>query len=184
MLRLARGRPRPRERVELVDRAVASDDDGPVDLMQVFCLLTRVKRSLCDDIDHRVRWEHGISLEALDTLAVVSEAGGVCHEHALAARVSTTTAAGVDDLIAPLLASGYITRGAAVRNSGRAIKLTLRGALVLKCASRTLDLELRRRLGESLSIGELDHLEVVLAALRAGSGGRGQLQHRASRLST
>ena len=90
MLRLARGRPRPRERVELVDRAVASDDDGQVDLMQVFSLLTRVKRSLCDDIDHRVRWEHGISLEALDTLAVVSEAGGVCHEHALAASVSTT----------------------------------------------------------------------------------------------
>jgi hypothetical protein len=92
-------------------------------------------------------------------------------------------AAEVDDLIAPLLASGYVMRSVAVHSPGRAIKLTLRGALVLKRAGRTLDLELSRRLGGSLSRRELATLEVVLAALRVGSRRVSQPERRASRLS-
>jgi hypothetical protein len=169
-------------RVAFADRAVATDDDHLTDLLEVFLLLARVKRSLCADIDHRLGRDHGISLETLNALAVVSEAGGVCDEHALAVRVLTTPA-DVDDLLAPLLASGYVTRSVAVRSPGREIKLTLRGAVVLKRAGRTLDLELRRRLGGSLSSGELAQLEVVLAALRLGPAGPGHTEPRPSRLS-
>jgi hypothetical protein len=141
-----------------------------VDLPEMFFLLARLKAALCAAVDDRLRAEHGISLEIFDALTLMSERSGGYDEGALAAALALSPDRG-RGLFESMLSGGYASRAArADRTEPAHVRVTLRGALVLSKASRTVDRELDRRIGSVLSPVEISELTDAVATMRQRLG--------------
>jgi DNA-binding MarR family transcriptional regulator len=133
-----------------------------VDLSEIFGLLACVKRSLCAEIDVRLRADHQLPLQAFDALTVISNCEDGCDEATIAAALSVSPPE-AGTLVEALVSAGHVRR---VRRRDGAVDLTLRGSVLLSKAGRTLDRELERGVRSVLLPGELAQLEDALSVLR------------------
>jgi DNA-binding MarR family transcriptional regulator len=156
----------PQEEVGREDPPSPATTAASVDLVEMFFQLARVNAALSAQIDRSLRAKHGLTFEAYDAMTAIAEQPEGSDEKALAAALGLT----LDDIggiVDSLVLSAYATRTARPDGAGpAAVLLTLRGTLVLKRASRSVDQELERRLGTVVSPEALARLEDALAVLR------------------
>jgi DNA-binding MarR family transcriptional regulator len=144
------------------NREATAEAPLQVDLPEIFGLLARVKRSLCAEIDVRLRADHRIPLQAFDALTVISNREEGCDEATIAAALSVSQPE-VGTLVEALVSAGHVRR---VPRRAGAVDLTLRGSVLLSKARRTLDRELEKGFRSVLLPGELAQLAEALSVLR------------------
>jgi MarR family transcriptional regulator, organic hydroperoxide resistance regulator len=151
--------------------ATEAQGKRPVNLAELFLVLTRVKRSLWAAVDIRLRAEHGLALEEFQAMTTISEPGQSCSESTLASAM-VMAPDNVRTLIDALVASQYVTR---VTKPGVAqqaqLTLTPRARFKLARAERTFEAELANRLRSSLAPDEVTQLENALASMFPDASG-------------
>ena len=141
--------------------------DNPQDLLELFVLLGRAKRSLCRTVDRRLRTDHGISFEAFYAMTVISESrqGFDMSTSADAFAIEPNELHG---LMEGLVRSGRVqwSRGSAEDQAVLpTLKLTLRGCRLLKQATGTVEDELAGSIRLDLSPEAIEQVESSLAAM-------------------
>ena len=153
--------------LELRNAAPTSASSARADLPQLFHQLSRLRASLCADLDARLCSQHGIPITAFLAMSELSHRREGCDEASLSAALSIAP----DELhvvVETLVASGHVRRSEAGRDSaGSTVTPTLRGRALLIRASRTVDRELERRIGSVLSQREIAQVEHALDVLRS-----------------
>jgi hypothetical protein len=144
------------------NRDVTPETPLQVDLYEIFGLLARVKRSLCAEIDVRLRADHQLPLQGFDALTVISNCVDGCDEATIAAALSLSPPE-AGTLVEALVSAGHVRR---VGRRDGAVDLTLRGSALLSKAGRTLDRELEGRVRSVLLAGEIAQLGDALSVLR------------------
>jgi DNA-binding MarR family transcriptional regulator len=137
------------------------------DLRGVFSDLERVHARFTTALDLRMRRSCGLPFILFEPMSVIAQTGR-CRVHDLA-NVLGISAGGASKLVDRIEAAGYCLR---LPNPGdrrsSLLRLTATGHQVCADASRVLDEELDRLLGQSLSANQLQHLAGTLRELRSG----------------
>ena len=138
------------------------------DLTALFHDLVRFQIELWNGVDARLKAEHELPLTWYEPMTVVAARSG-CRVQDIAADL-VITVGGTSKLVDRIETAG-LCRRTPHPEDGRSsvIELTAAGRAVLDRADATVTDELRRRLGDVLPAGDLQHLATTLRRLRAGN---------------
>lgn len=136
-----------------------------VELPEVFNDLVRLEIELWNAVDARLKAEFELTIARFEFLRVIDRIDG-CRVQDIASELSITVG-GTSKLVDRIEASGYCVRGANPDDRRSSIlKLTKSGQRVLARANKVFSEELDRRLGEPLTVRELETLARALIKLR------------------
>lgn len=136
-----------------------------VELPEVFNDLVRLEIELWNAVDARLKAEFELTIARFELLRVIDRIDG-CRVQDIASELSITVG-GTSKLVDRIEASGYCVRGANPDDRRSSIlKLTKSGQRVLARANKVFSEELDRRLGEPLTVRELETLARALIKLR------------------
>lgn len=136
-----------------------------VELPEVFNDLVRLEIELWNAVDARLKAEFELTIARFEFLRVIDRIDG-CRVQDIASELSITVG-GTSKLVDRIEASGYCVRGANPDDRRSSIlKLTKSGQRVLARANKVFSDELVRRLGEPLTVRELETLARALIKLR------------------
>lgn len=136
-----------------------------VELPEVFNDLVRLEIELWNSVDARLKAEFELTIARFEFLRVIDRIDG-CRVQDIASELSITVG-GTSKLVDRIEASGYCVRGANPDDRRSSIlKLTKSGQRVLARANKVFSEELDRRLGEPLTVRELETLARALIKLR------------------
>lgn len=136
-----------------------------VELPEVFNDLVRLEIELWNAVDARLKAEFELTIARFEFLRAIDRIDG-CRVQDIASELSITVG-GTSKLVDRIEASGYCVRGANPDDRRSSIlKLTKSGQRVLARANKVFSEELDRRLGEPLTVRELETLARALIKLR------------------
>ena len=139
-------------------------------LQDVFTRLVRVQTRLWNDVDARVRSEHGVPLTDLTTLQVVAETPG-CRVQEIVTTLHITVG-GASKVVDRLVASGLVVRAGNPDDRRSSIVTTTQtGLALLKRTGPDVEDVLAKRLAPPLTPADLDVLDQILRTLQVSSPG-------------